>query len=348
MKKPLVTIIIPFYNDERFLERAVLSALGQTYENIEVLLVNDGSTDSSCQIASGLNSGNDKIVLINSEHHSIGRARNLGVQKALGKYIAFLDSDDEMEKDAVQHLVFIMETQSADAVLGGFGLYNMKGDILNISRTNHMPDSLNNIEAAIALCKEKISRVVWAKLFKTEIARQISFPEGIWFEDGPYLMAYFYKCSKNILLTDILTIKHYSRHDSVTRQLFTQKRIEDTYTAFTIELRVAKNFAQYQLIRNDLFAYYQRALMNCLVILTTDRKRVDHLNEVEINCRAILSVFFREMRENMVYSGPRTRIDKVIIRLNEIIGWNVFYNLFPLLKRSLFKKIALIRSLKKL
>jgi glycosyltransferase involved in cell wall biosynthesis len=338
MPEPLVSIIIPFYNEERYLERAVRSALNQTYQPVEIILVDDGSDDGSSSIAALLAQQQEHVSLFTTPHHSIGRARNIGVQQSSGHYIAYLDSDDELEPDAIEKLVLVMEQGAIDAVVGGFGMYTVAG--VRFKSAELLPALLHPGEAAAALCKERIARVVWGKLFKAGICRQMAFPEGIWFEDGPYLMAYFCRCQGQIAISKDTTVRHYCRPDSVTRQQVSAKRISDTFTAFEIEWGAIKNDNG---IKAQVFSYYQRALMNNLVMLAMDRQQVSaDLQQVYLQTFA---AFVKRKHEAGIVPGPRTRLNILLMASPKWIGWRLFYLLFPLFKPGLFRKVAAIRSL---
>ena len=94
----LISVIIPIYNDEKYLESCVESILEQTYTNIEIILVNDGSTDSTPLICEQLKQQDNRIKVLHKQNGGVGDARNAGLSMATGKYISFVDNDDRMEK----------------------------------------------------------------------------------------------------------------------------------------------------------------------------------------------------------------------------------------------------------
>ena len=102
---PKVSIIIPVYNVEKYLEQCVKSALSQTYKNLEIILVDDGSTDNSSKICTDFASKHKKIVYYYKENGGVSSARNLGIEKASGKYVFFLDADDKIDEIVIENLV---------------------------------------------------------------------------------------------------------------------------------------------------------------------------------------------------------------------------------------------------
>lgn len=125
MQNPIVSIVIPVYRTEDFLEECVESVLNQTYTNLEIILVNDGSPDKSPEICERLRMQHTNIFVIHKKNQGIGMARNSGIEKARGKYIMFLDSDDKLDgEDAVALLVRKAQEKDADITMGSFRRFN--------------------------------------------------------------------------------------------------------------------------------------------------------------------------------------------------------------------------------
>ena len=112
-----VSVIVPVYNVEQYLARCLDTVLAQTYENLEVICVNDGSTDNSLNILEHYARFDSRIKIVNKENGGLGSARNAGIKEAEGKYILFLDSDDYIASFAVEHLVKNAEKNNADICL---------------------------------------------------------------------------------------------------------------------------------------------------------------------------------------------------------------------------------------
>ena len=116
---PLISVIVPVYNAEKTLKDTLRSVLSQKYSNIEVICVNDGSTDKSLEILNHIAKFDSRVVVINQSNQGPARARNNGLDRARGKYISFVDSDDSLVVDAYKNLVYIAETSDADIVVFG-------------------------------------------------------------------------------------------------------------------------------------------------------------------------------------------------------------------------------------
>lgn len=129
----LVSIIIPIYNGKNYINSSILTVFDQTYDRIELLAVDDGSTDDSFQVLSELVKQAPIHVdmrIIRQDNGGICRARNRGIEEAKGEYIMFMDQDDKMYSDCVANLVSLIEKENADLVIGGFDLIDKEGKVL--------------------------------------------------------------------------------------------------------------------------------------------------------------------------------------------------------------------------
>lgn len=114
MDQPVVSVIIPVYNTEKYLDKCISSIREQTYKNIEILLINDGSSDRSGEICDRHTTEDDRIQVVHISNHGVSHARNLGIQMASGKYLFFVDSDDYIDGEMIAEQVEAMENNCAD------------------------------------------------------------------------------------------------------------------------------------------------------------------------------------------------------------------------------------------
>lgn len=112
----MVSVIVPYYNMGKYLKRCVDSITDQTYKRLEIILVNDGSSDNSPEIARELAKNDSRIILVDILHGGVSKARNAGLDKASGDYVMFVDSDDWIKRDLVMHLIKVMVKKKADLV----------------------------------------------------------------------------------------------------------------------------------------------------------------------------------------------------------------------------------------
>lgn len=184
-----VSIIVTVYNIEKYLEECIDSLINQTYQSIEIILVNDGSTDGSLEICNKYEKVNENIKVINQKNAGLSVARNVGVYEATGKYITFVDGDDWLKKDAIRTLVWLMEENDADiSSIIREGHQYSSGEII-IGDDKRMLLHLFNTQ-----CFE-----VWGKLYKKELFNSIRFPEGKIHEDLYIIPSLIAKCSKVVI-----------------------------------------------------------------------------------------------------------------------------------------------------
>lgn len=183
MNLPKISVIIPVYEVELYIDRCVESVIDQTYTNLEIILVDDGSTDNCPAICDEWAKQDKRIKVIHKANGGLSEARNFGMDIATGELIGFVDSDDWISSDMYQRLYSNMvENHSDISVCGVEMVWEEKKS--NISLTSQGNYALNQHEAMEALIRESIlKQPVWGKLYKREILRDIRFPVGRYHED---------------------------------------------------------------------------------------------------------------------------------------------------------------------
>ena len=177
----LISVIVPIYNAESTLERCIDSILAQTYSNLEIILINDGSKDNSYQICKDYMEKYDNIKVFSKENGGLAEARNVGVQYATGEYIGFVDSDDWIVEDAYELLYKCLKQENADIACGKIV---KTSNYINKSHRNRnrVIKVYNQNEYAKKYFKVEKSETVFYvvnKLYRKEIAREMIFPKDI-------------------------------------------------------------------------------------------------------------------------------------------------------------------------
>lgn len=320
--------------------RAVRSALQQTYASVEILLVDDGSSDNSLKIAERYANEFSNIVLISIAHHSLGKARNVGLEKAKGEYVAFLDSDDELEVFAIEKLVAKITSEESDIVICKFAHHNTAGKMTREEGWNKSSSNAN--DCACGMYEHTITCTVWAKLYKAELARRLSFVEGLWFEDRPYLLQYFL-LSKKVSFESQPLWRIYSRPGSITRRVIEIKRIKDCSLIFIEELRLISLMDSPPELKKILFRHHLRVLVNTAEIMCVDRKVVSDNFSLQKEFQFWLNDYIVRIKESAISLGIRDRLDLMLLNANRYLGWKMNYFLLLIFKR---KKINFISKLK--
>ena len=178
MKK--VSVIVPVYNVEKYLDRCVESICNQSYENIEIILVDDGATDRSSSMCDAYAAKDARVHVIHKMNGGLSDARNVGMQHATGEYIYFCDSDDHIERDLIQDSVTRMEQDELDILI--FSFYRLKDGITIICR-EELPDGIFSINTIPELLLA--SPTACNKVFRTKFLKEheFLFPVGKLYED---------------------------------------------------------------------------------------------------------------------------------------------------------------------
>ena len=189
MNFPLISIIIPVYNVEAYIEHCIHNILSQTYRNLEVIIVNDGSPDDSIKIAKELTKDDPRFIYIDKENGGQSDARNAGLDIATGDYIFFCDPDDFMFEKSIENLYYASQLTEADIVVGSFcrfeeGMFYFypkpkEDELLSPLSARDAIQGMDSMEDYTLLRYS----AVWGKLFKKHLFDEIRFPKGKYAED---------------------------------------------------------------------------------------------------------------------------------------------------------------------
>lgn len=201
---PLISVIMPVYNAEKTLKDTLRSVLSQKYNNIELICVNDGSTDQSLEILNRIAKFDNRVIVINQSNQGPAKARNSGMDRAHGKYISFVDSDDALSMDAYKNLVYIAETSNADIVVfGGKAIPNKDvPEWIQRRLESSNAEYIGNDAVQAALFHEPSSRpFLWLHFIKRELIENnnLRMDESLDLgEDQLFQFKYFVKAKKVI------------------------------------------------------------------------------------------------------------------------------------------------------
>ncbi|MDQ0344467.1 glycosyltransferase involved in cell wall biosynthesis [Lederbergia wuyishanensis] len=183
---PKVSVVVPIYKVQKYIRRCIDSIVEQTFPNVEIILVNDGSPDNCGQIIDEYAKKDHRIKVVHKENGGLSDARNKGMEYVTGEYTLFVDSDDWIERNMIEELVKISLDNQADVVQSSF-YYAYHDYLLYDNRyfsKNHPNKLLNNHELMYELiCNEKVKNFAWGKLYKTNLIKDLQFKKGVLFED---------------------------------------------------------------------------------------------------------------------------------------------------------------------
>lgn len=233
MMLPLVSIIIPVYNVEYYLRECLNSVILQTYNNLEIICVDDGSTDNSGVVAEEYASLDNRITVYHKKNGGLSSARNVGLQVCRGKFIMFLDSDDMISDDAIEKIVLKFAETNADILVFGAELFPYSGTEHEkiVERYLTTPNKMyvgKEIYEKALFCEESCNIFVWNKVFKAEMLRGDSFDETILLgEDRCFLFDVIPKACI-LVLTDEKLYKYRQKRETSLTGSFVKKDFERT------------------------------------------------------------------------------------------------------------------------
>lgn len=276
MGSDLISVIVPVYNAQLYLERCLESILKQSYKNLEILLVDDGSTDMSGKICDQYADLDKRVKVIHKDNQGLVSARKAGINAASGKYIGFVDSDDYIEPDFYWHLYEILVKTGADFVNTGI-LYEFVDKQKKVIPRERCISFENTDKAGFIRKNDDIANTdgyvvapaMWSKLFNREFIRKCYFAvaDGAQEED----LAAFYKC---ILECRIFAEVPYAEYHYQVRR----DSISNQYTYVSM----LRRFIGYNCIYNTLTEYGCHELLDGLLQTRMTMRMLDYVNEADI------------------------------------------------------------------
>tara|TARA_B110000240_G_scaffold196821_1_gene250045 strand:- start:293 stop:1297 length:1005 start_codon:yes stop_codon:yes gene_type:complete len=210
----LISIIIPVYNVEKYIEQCLESVCNQTYTNLEIILVNDGSTDNSGLLCDKFATKGARIKLIHKRNGGLSDARNVGTEHAKGDYIFYLDSDDYIKKNCIAVLYDSIQKYNADVVQANF-YYDYPDYLLYNNKLKNKVIIYTKEEALTKLIEQQvIKNFAWGKLIRADIAKKHLFPKGKYFEDTLW-MYQIIKASKKYVIVSKPMLYYLQRKTSI-------------------------------------------------------------------------------------------------------------------------------------
>lgn len=223
-EKALISIIIPVYKVEKYLEKCIQSVINQTYENLQIILVDDGSPDNCGKICDEYAKKDHRIEVIHKSNGGLSDARNKGLEIAKGEYIGFVDSDDYIEADMYEVLYNLLKQYNADVSICNF--YTVSQGKIAIKNVDSGIKEYTRIEILKEiLLDNNIQSYAWNKLYKKELFDEIKYPVGKKYEDIGTTFYLLEKCNK-VVVTGKPEYYYINRQDSIVNNV-TETTITD-------------------------------------------------------------------------------------------------------------------------
>ncbi len=229
MNRPLISIVLPIYNVEKYLERCLNSLISQTYDNIEIIAVDDGSTDKSFNICEQYAGIDNRIKVIHKSNGGLSDARNVGIDECSGEYLAFVDSDDYIEIGMIEKLYDLLKAENADMSICNINYVNENGICLEeFNKESPIKNSIytqTEMYTKLAESGYWFFVTAWNKLYKRSLFDDIRFPKGKYHEDEFVIHYIISHCGKVVCLQDRL-YNYVQRQGSIMNSSFSVKNLD--------------------------------------------------------------------------------------------------------------------------
>lgn len=293
----LVSVIIPVYNIEDYISKCLDSVIRQTYRNIEIIVINDGSNDGSLNICNMYSSTDNRIKLINVPNGGVSSARNIGIKDSNGDYIMFVDGDDFIAETMIEDLVKIIVSTNVDIVECNYITFYEKEE-LKVNDLRYSVDLFSAEEAFLDLVlNRRFKPVVWNKIYKKNLMNNMEFRVDKRNEDEFWLPNIFANCNKIAKLNKELY--YYVQHlDSFMGEQYNIKRL-DCLEAFYERIFIARTSFNNlegivigQLIKATIY-HYQKIVSSSQIV----EKRKEKVRALS---------YINKLDDSMLSSGVRT------------------------------------------
>lgn len=312
--KDLISVIVPVYNGAEYIKRCIDSITNQTYRNLEIIIVNDGSTDNTLDICRNLQYDDYRIKIINQENKGVSNARNTGINNSSGKYITFVDSDDYIDPMMYEIMQRDLYENNAEICRVRAYIYDRDGEIRHIYDDNtklifdNMSDIIHNFATG------ELSIAVWDKLFTKEVIGDVRFRENVFHEDTMFV----WDVLKNARKVVYNKTQLYNYRKRSTDSLTSKKFDIQNFSLYSYAKGVYEEIKlkHYHNIRDAQLFYF-----NCLYFI------------LKIYARD-----FEHVRDNTIYRK------QILIILNEIQGLLVELDGYGLVSEKNKKNLETIKN----
>ena len=279
----LISVIIPVYNVEKYIEQCIKSVVNQTYKNIEILLVNDGSTDKSGEICSEYAKKDNRIKVVYTENLGVSNARNIGLDEAKGEYLTFIDADDYVDERYIEQLYTQCKNTNSDISITG--TIDFKDEDNKIKHKPPYYTKTLNKEAAI---KEMLNEkyyvgVVWGKMYKKQLWDEIRFNLNTRIAEDLEVLYYILKKATLVSVDTTKLLYHYRiRNGSVVNQKYNKDFENEVNIVDKIREDVEKEFPE---IYDYAIKRYVASNFGCIMRYYRENKETKGVKHLKNNIK---------------------------------------------------------------
>ena len=316
--KDLITVVVPVYKVEKYIDRCVNSIIDQTYKNLEIILVDDGSPDKCGKICDDYAKKDDRIVVIHKENGGLSDARNAGIHAANGKYITFIDSDDYIKNDYVEFLYnLIIENDVMISICSHTVIYDTGLKIEKETGEFSVLDTKTAIKRI--LYDDNIDISAWAKMYDIKLFDDIEYPKGRLFEDSAVTCRILSKCEK-VAIGSKSKYFYMIRSDSITNAKFNKKKMDLITSTEEMGQYILEKYPDLQdaVNRRVMYAY----LSTLSQLANSNEKHLKEQNE--------MMDYIKENRRKVLKDKNIPKRDRLALEVTRF-GFNIykaFWNMY--------------------
>ena len=307
MKKrgDLISVVVPVYKVEAYLSRCIDSILSQTYKNFELILINDGSPDNCPAICDLYASEHRCVKVIHKVNKGVSAARNAGIEIAIGKYIAFVDSDDYVQTDYLSTLMFMLNNSDAQLSMCSYKkVFDSKNNEFKVSNNFKV---ISDLSAMDMLLNDQSKCAPWGKLYDINLFKEVRFPEGKIMEDM-FVMPILFSKAKKIAISSQELYYYNQEGLSITRSGFNYKKLDIVEAALSWKNHAELNYPT--LFEKASIHYYTTVIDNCIYLSKVmDDYGISIYKKYKKELISNYSTIFKSK-----YSSIRTRIKVVLLK----------------------------------
>lgn len=293
----LISVIVPIYKVEQYLDRCVQSIVEQTYENLEVILVDDGSPDNCPAMCDAWAAKDSRVKVIHKENGGLSDARNAGLAVATGAYIAFVDSDDWIAPDFLEVLYEALKEKNADIAECGVSYVSEAGEVLRQRGTAQLPE-MDRIEALRRLVLEDgIYQTVWNKLYRREVIDGILFEKGKHHEDDFWTYQVFDRADRLATVNRPL-YNYLQREGSIMGGGYTLKRLDGLEARFQ-RMQYLQKYEELACLTRQQLVFECQWHLQCALRFLEGHGRKQAVQEILDKLRCTPKVRQRDLRVNV-------------------------------------------------
>lgn len=323
---PLISVVVPIYKVEKYLDRCINSVINQSYTNLEIILVNDGSPDMCPQLCNIWSKRDKRICVIHKENGGLSSARNAGIDFSHGDFITFIDSDDWVSKDYIEYLYSLMNRYTADLAVGGHIVVDSFSECFScLPYEEKVLSGRDFLLKVLKVNTQENVQYAWGKLYKNFRNTDLRFPNGLIDEDVPTTFKYASECS-NVVVSTKAIYAYYENKESILRKKFSLNRF-DLIKVWEIVADYASRKCDKEIADYAMVGFY-RANFGVLCNISTEEIDEDYIEQIKEEEKKALQVVKDHKNELLGFPMPLSR--KIFV-----VGFSISYKLSKRLLRRL-------------